>query len=630
MSGRKTKKEVDTAASTVSVSTPPKTSKKKSDPVQVSKIMKDLTTLFNECFHKKSCNVDPTSLMQANPFIQNQRLKSINTFPSSYSPEEIADFLHSPQTNESQLRAASWYLSASQYLYYKIIREAADVPLFNYYVTPPILQGTSYTSKDIEGEELYVDRWLKAFDVKNTLKKVSLDVKREGKCVYVFRQGIDVKREEKIPHYVIWQKLPSEYVKLTAMGEHGFIASFNFMLFLRPGFSPEQYPEFIQKIWADIRQKGGVTKDETTGCCVPDINVLSNYAFIENGTTLKGILECNAEQEYMFWVQLPQDLCFTFCSDTSNPWVVPDTMGLFNALQELADYSVLAGLIASSPLTAVLTGQAEAVPNAEPGQNQTVLSPAVMLDFQDMFNSLVSGNIQAFFAPFKDIKLHSLPNIPNASDIKTKAVQNFISTAGEGGTIPATDKPSVAMIKGAQAMAAAQYDFVTRQYEAILNMLLKKQQVLKHEWRVHLWGDIYSISSSILTLRNLVSSGMSFLLPQLASAYDMSMLDLRSVNKYLKDHKVYDDLQVVNLSSKDKESSSGGAGTVGRPPIADGEVENDNTAASKDAGNNVSDVKVYSQTSSNFCKICGEELKEGERLFCENCKEAYGFEEDYD
>lgn len=141
----------------------------------------------------------------------------------------------------------------------------------------------------------------------------------------------------------------------------------------------------------------------------------------------------------MFWVQLPQDLCYTFCSDTSTATAAPDTAGLFMDLQELTDYSVLAGLIASTPLTSLLTGEIELIPNPSTGRDQTAMNPETVLKFQNLFNSMTSTNTEAFFAPLKNLKLQGLNNVPNSSDIKTKAVSNFISVAGEGGNIIATE-----------------------------------------------------------------------------------------------------------------------------------------------------------------------------------------------
>ena len=588
--------------------------------VTVEELSRSLTGIFSQALKHLGPYDALSTLNQYNPFLQNTRLKMISSYPAAYSPEEIGDMLKAPQSNEQQLRSASWSLSASQYLYYKILREAADVPLYKHYVIPPTLTESEYLSPAFVKEEEFVDDWLSAFDIPNTLKRVALETKREGKATYLFRQCIEEKKGKRTPKYVIWQKLPSDYTKLTAIGEHGFIASFNMLIFLNPAFTPLQYPEYIREIWEDLINHQIVIKAQKAGNYTVDYNALRTYSYRgNNGSPVQGTLEL-AGNSYMYWVQLPQDLCFTFSSDSSNAWAVPDTIGLFNALQELTDYSTLAGLVQSSPLTSILTGEAEICPNAQPGQDQVALSPHTMIAFQNAFNSMVAGNIQAFLAPFKNMKLQSLPNIPNASDIKTKAVQNFVAMAGEGGIISATDKPSVAMVKGAQMMSAAQYDFVTRQFETILNANLANWCGLKYRWDIHLWGDIFTFDSTVKSLKEMVANGYSYLLPKLASAHDLSMRNVRGINAYIKAHKIFEGLQKLGAIAAEDESEN----PVGRPPMDENDIENDATAASRDAGNNVSDIKEFALEGK--CIICGADVDEG-HIICEECEAECQIEE---
>lgn len=607
----------------------------RSAPLSVGDVKASLSNLFQNIlgyaegrYGQGSQSGGLFNLNYYNPFLQNERLKLISASPIPYSPDEIMEALKSPQYHEEMLQQSSASLSASQYLYYKILREAADIPLFKYFVIPPVLEKSEYGKKAFIDEEEFVDEWLRTFDVANTLKRVALEVKREGKPTYLLRQSLEEKEGKKNPCYVTWQKLPPRYVKLTAIGEHGYVASFNLMLFLQPAFSPKQYPPFIQRIWNEMVNNEVIVRDKKTKELKPDLNKLRNFQYMsEVGEKTKGVVEVSNER-YMYWVQLPQDMCFTFASDTSNAWSVPDTIGLFSALQELTDYSTLAGLVASTPLTAVLTGQAEFVKDAQIGQDQTCMSPHTMQAFSNSFDSMVSGNIAAFLAPFKDLKLQSLPNVPNSSDIKTKAVQNFVSSAGEGGLISATDKPSVSMVKGAQLQAASQYDFVTKQFQTILNENLKKTG-LKYKWRIVIWGDIFTFDNHVKLMKEMVSGGASFLLPKLASAFDLSMRDLRGLGDYIEAFEIYDKFKPLSFATMQMRNAatdvSGSTNPVGRPTIDDADVENDSTAASKDAGDNVSDTKEFS-AYDGFCFMCGAPVEDG-HVLCVDCEDEYDIEE---
>lgn len=594
----------------------------------------NLTSLYSEMASRGGFPTAVLDLNMNNPFLQNSRLKMIDSYPATYEPEKIADALKSPQYHEEMLRSASAGLSASQYLYYKMLREACDIPLFKNYILPPTLDKSDYLSKGFQDEEKFVNEWLDVFDPQTTLKRVAMEVKRDGKATYVFRQCIEEFKGRKRPKYVVWQKLPLDFVKLTAIGQYGYIASFNMLIFLQPAFSPLQYPDYIQKIWNDLTTKGAVRYDKRENVYKPVESVLKDYSANFDGKTIKGNLEIStsniAKKSYMYWVQLPPELCFTFGSDMSNSWAAPDTMGLFSAFQELTDYSTLAGLVASTPLTAVLTGQAEIIQNSQPGQDQTEVAPTTLDAFTNMFNSMVSGNVQGFFAPFKDMKLQSLPNVPNSSDIKTKAVQNVISVAGEGGLIAASDKPSVAQIKGAQLAAESQYDYVTRQFETILNMQLRKWNDLKYDWDIHLWGGIYTIENQTKTIKEQVAAGATYLLPRLASAYNYNMLQVRGVATYIDAFKIYDNFktlayaQTTQRQSGDSEVDEQGVTQqtgAGRTTIEDSEIESDSTAISRDTGANTTELKE-DYAHNGLCILCGEPT-DGTNIMCEECLSKY-------
>lgn len=514
----------------------------------------------------------------------------IEAYPSTYSPEQITEALKDPGNSEYMLASASAGLSATQYLYYKILREASDIPMFKHYIIPPELSKSEYLSDKFKDEEEFVCKWINALNPVVTFKKMAMEVKREGKATYVFRQCIESINGKLEPKYVVFQKLPAAYTKLTALGQYGYVASFNMLLFLQPAYSPEQYPEYIQKIWAALIDNNFIVKDKRGRYSV-DYKGLQDARLNIDGRTIIGNLELSdiKKRTYMYWVQLPSDLCYTFASDMSTAIAAPDTMGLFTSLQELTDYSTLAGLVQSTPLTAILTGQAEFITNSQAGQDQTEISPSTLSALQNAFDNMVSGNIQAFFAPLKDLKLQSLPNVPNGSDIKTKALQNFISSAGESGLISASEKPPVAMIKGAQLAAESQYDFVTQQFARAVNSVLNKFCELKYLWRVVLWGGIYTFENQVKIMKEMVASGATFLLPKLASAYDLDMKDVNSISTYIDATGVYDKFKTLSQS----QNQAQGTGEVGRPSLDDSEIDNDNTAASRETGGDISELKNY-------------------------------------
>lgn len=527
------------------------------------------------------------TLNSLNPFLQNERLKMINTLPSKKSKEEIVQALQAPQSSEQTLRASSWALAATQYLYYKILRGACDIPVYKYYKVPELLSSAEYKSKEFQAEDELVDEWLEVFGVARTLKQKAMEVKRDGKSTYLVRSSIEDDHGKKHVNYATLEKLPTQYVKLTGIGQHGYIASFNMMLFCNPAFSPSQYSEYIQNVWDQMMENGVISKD-AKGINQFMPSAASKLKIQYKGREMISNWETK-DRTYLFWVQLPQEICYTFASDMSHPWVVPDTAQLFLDLQELTDYAALAGLIASTPLTAILTGEAEYVDNAQPGKTQTKINPEILKGLQDAFNAMTSTNTEAFFAPLKNIQLLSLPNTVNSNEMTSNAIKNFITTSGEGGIIIASDKPSIAQVKGAQLLAESQYDFVTRQFEDAINTIINKLLGLKYHWKIRLWGGIYTMENEKKFLKEAVMSGDKFLMPKLLSSEDLTIRDAHALDIYIDSLDIYDKLEKVALVGSAEDETKN---PVGRPAMDEGDVENDATAASKDAGNNVSENKM--------------------------------------
>ena len=200
-----------------------------------------------------------------------------------------------------------------------------------------------------------------------------------------------------------------------------------------------------------------------------------DYKFKFNNQEYTSIMESTTGKtvNYLFWLRMPYDICYTFGSDNSQPWVAPDTMGLMLKLQELTDYGQLAGLIASTPLTAVLTGEIEPIQNARAGKNESIFDPGVLQGYMDQFNAATSTNVEAWLWPAKNIKLQQLSSDVNSSEIISTATENFVESAGEGGLTITTSKPNVSQVKTAQLLAASQQNYVTLQFEHVMNFILQ-------------------------------------------------------------------------------------------------------------------------------------------------------------
>lgn len=548
-------------------------------------------------------NAWETSFSQLNnPFLQNSRIKQINNVATKLSKQEMQEVMENPENNENRLCSVSMQLYYTNYIYYNWIQLNRNVPKYNWYVTPLYLDEKDGKSKTFKEESQKVDRIMKSLNPSLTFKTIATQVALQGKCSYLPRLSYD----DKDVDFFVLQKLNSDMIKLTGFGSRQqFVASFNMAIFLQPAYDVSQYPQFIRDTWENMQNMGIITLDKHGK---KKINV-------KKSIPKEHILEYDGTR-YMYWVKLPQDLCWTFYSDGAHPMCFPDTIGLFSDLNDLGDYKWLQANLLSKGINSVLTAEVPLVKDPKVGGDSTAISPDTILGYQDFFASNISANIFPFFAPFEKFELHTLENQPESMDIIYNRTRDLIATSGNSALMSITDKPSIASVKASQAIQASKNDYLTRQFEAFLDQYINKFFDLKYHWKFNLWGDIFYQRDDVKTLKELVISGATGLIPKLLSSEGYSLEDYKGASIYVDSLDIkmkYEDLKNQNiLMGSDSQKP------VGRPKKEDVEIENDNTGISSDMGNNVSEIKDFSKKEC-FCLSCKNILKDNEAFLCDTC-----------
>ena len=77
-----------------------------------------------------------------NPFVQNNRVKRISSFPVQYTKDQIVKMLQAPNGNEVQLRQVSHALEWTAYPYFKIRKTYQAINTYRYFTYPLYLDGT--------------------------------------------------------------------------------------------------------------------------------------------------------------------------------------------------------------------------------------------------------------------------------------------------------------------------------------------------------------------------------------------------------------------------------------------------------------------------------------------------------
>ena len=562
-----------------------------------------------------------------NPFIQNARIKQINSRAQKLSKEELQQAVSNPENSENSLCSVSMHLYYTNYIYYNLVQLNRNTPKYNWYAIPQYVDKKDMDSDAFKKESQKVDRIMKNFNPNLTFKTISTQVQLQGKSSYLPRLSYDNKDVD----FFVMQKLNSDMVKLTGFGsKQQFVTSFNMMIFMQPGYNINQYPKFIQDTWEYMLSSNIITRDKKGKLKFdPKAQIPSDCTLEFDGKT------------YMYWVKLPQDLCWTFYADGAHPMSFPDTIGMFSDFNDLGDYKWLQANLLSKGVNSILTAEVPMIKDPKPGSDATAISPDTILGYQDLFMSNISANILPFFGPFTNFDLHTLENQPEAMDIIFNRTRDLIATSGNSALMTITDKPSIASVKAAESLQASKNDYLTRQFEGFLDQFVNEFFGLKYKWKFYIWGDIFFWRDDAKMTKELFLSGMNGLLPKLLSSEGLTLEDYNSSTLYVEslgikiesnEQKIQEksiDNQVklnkMKITSDANKSTSGSENSVGRPKMNDTDIENDNTGTSADMGNNVSDIKEYSSKNfsyKNRCVICGAELDYEENNICDDCLET--------
>ena len=520
--------------------------------------------------------------MLSNPFIQNQRVKNLNGQGSIKTKEQIQQALQSPANNEQMLREISNHLYFTNFVYNNLLRLEREIPLYNYYATPQYVDKEQMQKDSFKKEMRFVNKALEAFDPQLTFKTINMQVQLEGKCSYLVRKSYDYPKQ--VNYFLLEKLLPNE-IKITGLGsKQKYIVSFNMMVFMNPMYDVSQYPSYIGEIWEEMQQNGIITTNSKTNQLQfnPKATVSPNH-----------ILEY-VNNTYYYWVELNQDDCFTFGQDLATPMCFPTTVGLFLDLKELDDYRWLMGSLMSKGVTSILTGEVPLERDAKAGSDATVVTPDLIQFYDSMFSKTVSANVMTYFAPFKNFELHNIDSQPNNMDIVYNRLRDLVATSGNAALLSINDKPSIAMTKATQAISASRVNYLTLQFQQFLNNVINNQFELIHQYKITLWGDIFDTSGSLKMAKELLQNGVTSMLPRVLSAFNQSIEDMKTINDYIEVSGVviYARNQETN-ENQENIAQENVTQEVGRSQIEEIDIENDSTAASRDSGNNVSDIKEF-------------------------------------
>jgi len=548
------------------------------------------------------------------PYVQNQRLKMLKSQPVMYDRDLLEQSLLNPQWDEMLLRQISWNLTSSSYPLYKLMRMYADMLTYRHYAYPKYVNREEMDTPRFKSDSKLVHMWLDKLDLPTTIRRIMMEILREGKRAYYLRQKMNTTTGKESVEYVTLQELPSDWIKMTAKSDNSYyVASMNFVYFWTPGTSVLQFAPEFQTYYEELM---GCSSKNKSGAW--EINLAKATG---SGTTVE-----YSDGLWYFWKEMPSDLCWTFCMDESHSWQIPPFMGLFLTAQDLQSYAYLQQQLTSIPLYGLVLAE---IPFHDGASNKSGtytddmrLSPDAINVFSSMFNQTAPPGTGVYAAPFTNMQYIKFPEIPNSNVIYEKALQGMIATAGTTGLQSTSEKPSIAMVKASQLIESRFADVIYGQVDKFVNTSFEKHLGLKYTWRFHIFGNIFTEQQEIANLEKDIAMGQVALMPKYLAMRDIDMEEAICNSDWVDSLKLYDKMKTPPSAfqtagggtSKTKETKPTGRPTIENP-------DNENTAASKDQGTNLG---VNREKFAAECPICGNPATEEFAPFCsQDCKDQY-------
>ena len=475
------------------------------------------------------------------PQIQNMRVKGISSLPADYTKEDIGEFLRHPYSSERPLRQTAEILKWTAYPFYKIIKTYQDILTYRYYAAPARL-AADFDPAALGREASLLDDLHRHIRPEETAHAIVGKALSQGRVCCLLRWSAD--KSHNRMGYAFVQQLPTDWC--TIIGENnisGETVSFNMMYFLQPGTDVTAYGDLFDPFLEDFR---GAFSDPSSD---PPVN--RNYVYHSDGGVR---LPCRGGSigfhpgrvrpdgpgrprifrqngRWCYYVSLPIDRVWVFGIDDTTVNAASPLSGLLLTYAQQSDYEAAQLSLLLNPLIKIFTGE---IPyfsdNGATVEDGFRLSLGGRALYESMFNSLMAANSTggtAFYtAPVQNIKSHDFPESANANDISASFQRYGIGKAGLAGIIPVDEDVKAGQAELSSLLESRYGECVYRRFERMMNTLYRALG-LRHDWRFHMFGSIYTDARTREAAQASLSNG------DLSAHYILAALDGESLTEKL-------------------------------------------------------------------------------------------------
>lgn len=498
------------------------------------------------------------------PAVQNARVKAISPLPADISKEELGEFLRIPQNSELPLQQVSEGLKWTAYPYYKITKSYQDIPTYKNYVIPQYIDGETVKSENFKRELKLVEKVRKACNIPEIGHKITGQAMTQGKVFYVMRSNID-KSHNKV-NTIFFQQLPSGGGWTQIIGFNnisGYTVSFNLCYFLQPGTDYRQFGDLFTPFMQDFNDwvEEGQNK----------VHRKEKFVYASrNNERIEGMRDVWQQNgRFFYYVSLPIDKVWVFQIDDTTPIVASPLSGLMQTFAQQADYEAAQLSLILNPLIKIFTGEIPYYKSNEARDDDGLrLSLGLRAVFEGYWNALMAqtntSGTAFYTAPVENIKSHDYAESANANAVSQSFLSYSGSKSGLNALIPVVDNPHQG-ISGFSAKLEAKYpQCIYRTLEKMINYLFDSLN-LQYEWRVHIFGDIYSDDITRANALKELDKGDLSQYFVLAALNDQSVLDKVAMCDVVSGVGLLDRLQVPQTAYTQSNKSQPKSDTGGAP-----------------------------------------------------------------
>lgn len=459
-----------------------------------------------------------------NPYVQNRRVKSISSRPHVWSKAEVEEMLRKPDESEQPLREVEHGLEYTSYPLFHTRAVYQNLLTYHSFIAPYLVEKSAVNKTEFWREWKLLEKLRDTFEIKSITHEITGQVLQEGKVFYYPRMRVD-KSHNKIDH-AFMQQLPSDFTKIVGFNNKSkYTIAFDLMYFTHDGTDYRQFGDLF-KPYMDFFNYTVTPRPKEVG---------TKYIYAaKSKVNLKLAEEIFPEADvycqngrWFFWVTLPIDKVFTFEIDDVSRNAISPFAGMFLDILQLSQLEALQMELLQNPLVALVLGE---IPYFETKDTNTAdqykLSMAGRTLFESLFYQMTqatnTGGIGVYSAPFKDMKLVSLPEAPSATNIVSQGYTDTMSKAGLSGIIPVTGDTRAGV---AQISLRIESQFGKTIYscmERMMNVLIEKLK-LKYDFRFHMFGDIATDDNLRESMKKDLTLGI------LSSALVLDALDDKSL-----------------------------------------------------------------------------------------------------